>query len=103
MRSCRTRNMRKSWAKREEGQAIVEFAFIMVPFFLLFLLATDGGLFFYGFVTAAQAVREGARCGAVGGSEQHVKDRVSADFVGASPTVVVTYSPTVGAGIGDLI
>ena len=99
--------MRKHWTKREDGQAIVEFAFIMVPFFLLFLLAIDGGLFFYGYVTAAHAVREGARCGAVGGSDTNVNNRVSADFTGASPTVVVTRDlvpPHTGVpGIGDRI
>jgi Flp pilus assembly protein TadG len=83
----------------EDGQAIIEFAFIMVPFFLLFLLAIDGGMFFYGYVTAAHAVREGARCGAVGGSETNVKARVSADFAGASPTVVVTRGSAIGDGI----
>lgn len=96
----------KAVRQGEQGQAVVEFAFIMLPFFLLFLLATDAGLFFYGYINGAQAVREGARCGAVGGSDANVKARVKNDFFGAAPTVSVSRTDSDGdgaVGIGDRI
>ena len=55
------------------GQAIIEFAVISLPLFLVFLIAIDAGAFFYGHVHAENAVREGARCAAVGGSTANVK------------------------------
>ena len=90
----------------ESGQAIVEFAAVMVPLFLLFLLAIDGGLFFYAYVSGAHAVREGARCGVVGGSVANIQARVVADLPGSSPTVTVTRTDSNGDGVigtGDRI
>ncbi len=50
---------------RREGQAAVEFLLIL-PLFLLFLaLLVDLGIFMYEWVSVANAVREGARFGAV--------------------------------------
>ena len=74
---------------------------MMVPLFLLFLLAIDGGLFFYAYVSGAHAVREGARCGVVGGSVANIQTRVAADLPGSSPTVTVTRSGV--KGVGDRI
>jgi Flp pilus assembly protein TadG len=79
----------------------------MVPLFLLFLLAIDGGMFFYSYVTAAHAVREGARCGAVGGSTSAIQTQVTGNFAGGSPIVTVSRtdlsSPPDGIGPGDRI
>ena len=50
---------------REEGQAALEFMLVL-PFFILFiLLVVDFGLMMYEYVSISNAVREGARYGAV--------------------------------------
>jgi len=51
--------------RREEGQATFEFVLIL-PFFILFLLLlVDFGIMMYEYVSVSNAVREGARYGAV--------------------------------------
>ena len=51
--------------RREEGQAAFEFVLIL-PFFILFLLLlVDFGIMMYEYVSVSNAVREGARYGAV--------------------------------------
>ena len=51
--------------RREEGQAAFEFVLIL-PFFVLFLLLLiDFGIMMYEYVSVSNAVREGARYGAV--------------------------------------
>jgi hypothetical protein len=51
--------------RREEGQATFEFVLIL-PFFILFLLLlVDLGIMMYEYVSVSNAVREGARYGAV--------------------------------------
>ena len=51
--------------RREEGQATFEFVLIL-PFFILFLLLLiDFGIMMYEYVSVSNAVREGARYGAV--------------------------------------
>ena len=51
--------------RREEGQATFEFVLIL-PFFVFFLLLLiDFGIMMYEYVSVANAVREGARYGAV--------------------------------------
>jgi hypothetical protein len=51
--------------RREEGQAAFEFVLIL-PFFVLFLLLlVDFGIMMYEYVSVSNAVREGARYGAV--------------------------------------
>ena len=84
---------------REAGQAIIEFAVISIPLLLVFMLAIDAGLFFYGHISAANAVREGARCAAVGGATANVQARGADGFPGASPTVSV--SDRSGIAVGD--
>jgi hypothetical protein len=69
--------------RREEGQAAFEFVLIL-PFFVFFiLLLIDFGIMMYEYVSVANAVREGARYGAVncpgsssGCSVQLIQDRV---------------------------
>lgn len=51
--------------RREEGQAAFEFVLVL-PFFVLFLLLlVDFGIMMYEYVSVSNAVREGARYGAV--------------------------------------
>lgn len=51
--------------RRNSGQVVFEFV-LMIPFYVLFLLLlVDFGLLMYGYVSAANAAREGARFAAV--------------------------------------
>jgi Flp pilus assembly protein TadG len=89
----------------EAGQAILEFA-LAVPFLMMFVFfIIDAGLFGYSYVSATNAVREGARCAAVGGTNAAVSTRVTDSSGGlkAVPTVAANlYSPspaTVGGSV----
>lgn len=74
----------------ETGQAILEFALAM-PFLLAFVFfIVDCGLFAFSYVSLTNAVREGARCAAVGGTQGAVSARVTTTYGG-------TGSPAVGA------
>ena len=60
----------------EKGQALVEFA-LLVPIFLILLFAiVDFGMGFHSWITVTNSAREGARLGAVAGTEQQIIDRV---------------------------
>ncbi|MCH7522207.1 MAG: pilus assembly protein [Chloroflexi bacterium] len=60
----------------EKGQALVEFA-LLVPIFLMLLFAiVDFGMGFHSWITVTNSAREGARLGAVAGTEQQIIDRV---------------------------
>jgi Flp pilus assembly protein TadG len=91
--------------RRDAGQAILEFAMV-IPILLAFIFfIIDCGLFGYSYVSATNAVREGARCAAVGGTDAAVATRVSDTSGGlaAVPTVATNvYSPspaTVGGSV----
>ena len=59
----------------EKGQALVEFA-LLVPIFLILLFAiVDFGMGFHSWITVTNSAREGARLGAVAGTEQQIIDR----------------------------
>ncbi len=81
----------------EKGQAILEFA-LATPFLMMFIFfIIDCGLFGYSYVSATNAVREGARCAAVGGTNAAVAQRVNdaSGGLGTSPTVTANvYSPS---------
>jgi Flp pilus assembly protein TadG len=94
---------------REKGQAIIEFALAM-PFLLMFIFfIVDLALFGYSYISVTNAVREGARCGAVGATDDTIVQRVEdtsgglanfsgatiperEDFVGGNITVQGDYS-----------
>lgn len=82
--------------RAERGQAILEFA-LATPFLMAFIFfIIDCGLFAYSYVAATNAVREGARCAAVGGTNAAVSARIVDTSGGLSdaPTVAAnTYSP----------
>ncbi len=84
--------------RREDGAAAIELALLMPTILFLLFLIMDMGLFFFDYVSAANAVREGARCGAVGHADADVIDRVTstAGFADAAVTVDRT-----GGQIGD--
>ncbi len=86
--------------KSEKGQAVLEMA-LAVPFLLTFLfLIADMALLGYSYISVANAVREGARCGAVGGTDAAIAARVEATSGGLANFEGVT-SIARGPAIGD--
>ena len=83
---------RRAYVCKESGQAVVEFALIM-PLLLLFILFIfDAGFFGFTYVSATNAVREGARCAAVGGNASAVASRVRTASGGLNSTTVTSIS-----------
>ncbi len=70
------------WRKRhrprngEKGQSLVEFAMVLPIFIMLVFAIIDFGAALFNDVTLNNAVREGARRGAVQASEDDIKARV---------------------------
>jgi Flp pilus assembly protein TadG len=86
--------------KHDQGQAVVEFA-LALPFLLAFIFfIVDAGFFAYSYISVTNAVREGARCGAVGGTDAAVAARVTATSGGLTDVVTVDV-PVRGPNIGD--
>ena len=89
---------------KEHGQAILEFA-LAIPFLLAFILfIVDCGLFAFSYVSLTNAVREGARCAAVGGTQAAVSSRVTTTYGGTGSPSVGTLSyqpgtPTLGGSV----
>ena len=62
--------------KREDGQALVEFA-LVIPIFLLVLFAiVDFGMAFHAWITVTNSAREGARIGSVHAPAATIEQRV---------------------------
>lgn len=85
---------------RQNGQAIIEFALIMPFIMAFFFIIVDIGFFAYSYISVANAVREGARCAAVGGTDGAVVTRVTNTTGGLTNTVTVD-APARGALIGS--
>ncbi len=51
--------------RREEGQSALEFVLVLPVFIIAFLMVVDLGILMYQYVSVSNAVREGARFGAV--------------------------------------
>ncbi len=60
------------WLRSQRGQAVVEFALILPILLLLVFGIIEFGRIFYSYLEVTQAAREGARLGAVGGSDQEI-------------------------------
>ena len=92
--------LRKLLRKDEEGLAILELALIM-PLVLIFIFfIMEMGLLFFDYVSASNAVREGARCGAVGYDDAAVTQRVK-DVAVFPDDMTVALSDRTDAGIGE--
>ena len=84
----------------EHGQSAVEFA-LAAPFLIAFILfIADVGFLGFNYVSAANSVREGARCAAVGGTQNAVATRVVMTAGNLSATVAVTPVAYSGPNIG---
>jgi len=87
------RLVRKEEKRGERGQAVAEFALIVPIFLLLVFAIVDFGMGFHAWITVTNAAREGARLGAVGGTQTEVEDQVydtSASLDADQMTVLVT-------------
>lgn len=105
------RNIKSRW-KREEGQALVEFA-LAIPVFLILLFGiVEFGLLLYNQQVITNASREGARYGivvrsprrTVGEIEQVVSDYAAQNLVtfgAGTPATTVNPDPTSGTAFGD--
>ncbi|HAA89854.1 MAG TPA: pilus assembly protein TadE [Peptococcaceae bacterium] len=58
--------------RSQRGQALAEFALILPLLLLLVFGIIEFGRIFYSYLMVTQAAREGARLGAVGGSDQEI-------------------------------
>ncbi len=94
------RQMRKLLRKDEEGLAILELALIMPLIIVFIFFIAEMGLLFFDYVSASNAVREGARCGAVGYDDAAVVARVEQGAV-FPDDLTVAVSDRTGAGIGE--
>ena len=89
----------------DHGQAILEFALAM-PFLLAFIFfIVDCGFFAFSYVSLTNAVREGARCAAVGGTQAAVSARVTNTYggTGAPTATTVTWDPAPAVIGGSVI
>lgn len=92
----------RTLAKAEEGLAALEMALIFPVVALFVFLTMDMGLFFYDYVGAANSLREGARCGAVGYNDASIQQRVG-NTAGFSDPVTVSVNRTTGQVGGDIV
>lgn len=84
----------------DHGQTVVEFA-LAAPFLIAFILfIADIGFLGFNYVSAANAVREGARCAAVGGTQDAVATRVVKTAGNLSASVATTPVAYSGSTIG---
>lgn len=70
------RFLRKKKLNGERGQSLAEFALIVPIFLILVFSIVDFGMGFHAWITVTNSAREGARLGAVGGSEAQIIERV---------------------------
>ena len=78
---------------KERGQSMVEFVLVLPIFLLLVFSIVDFGMGFHAWLTVTNSAREGARLGAVRGSNAEIVTRVhyTADTLDAADmTVTVT-------------
>ena len=62
--------------QRERGQGMVEFVLVLPIFLLLVFAIVDFGMGFHAWLTVTNSAREGARLGAVRGSQTEIVQRV---------------------------
>ncbi len=92
--------------KREDGQALVEFA-LVIPIFLLVLFAiVDFGMAFHAWITVTNSAREGARIGSVHAPAATIEQRVrdTADTLDqGNLSVTVTNADDQGGQPGESV
>jgi len=80
--------------RSERGQAVLEFA-LALPFLIAFIMfITDAGFFAYSYISVTNAVREGARCAAVGRGDTEIAKQVRATSGGLAIPGTISVSPS---------
>ena len=83
------KRLKALWKQEERGQAIVEFAFVGMIFFMLVFGAMDVGRAVWNYNTLAQATREGARFAVVHGNRCDSEAACTAADLAAVEAVVL--------------
>ena len=91
--------MREIRAKRERGQALVEFAMVLPVLILLVVGMMQFGLLFHEFLLVTHAAREGARVATLGGSDAEIVAAVNAAAASPSDTDIMPASRVRGAQV----
>lgn len=81
---------RKIGARRNEGQAMVEFAIVLPVLLLLVLAIAQFGITFHNYLTLADAVRATARQAAVARELEDREGRIDARMLAASASLEVS-------------
>ncbi|MGB2695480.1 MAG: TadE/TadG family type IV pilus assembly protein [Dehalococcoidia bacterium] len=90
----------------ERGQALVEFAFVSIIFFILVFGIIDFGLGLHSWITVTNASREGARLGAVHATQGEIVTQVQNSAKNLDPTdltITVTNADPNSDHIGEPI
>ena len=104
IRSMSQRPNGRAGVRGERGQALVEFSLVSLVFFFLIFGVIDFGMGLHSWITITSAAREGARLGAVHGTEAEIITRVqdAADNLDQSDlTVTVTNADPEGDSAGE--
>lgn len=86
-------------AKREQGQALVEFAMVLPILVLLVVGMMQFGLLFHEYLLVNHAAREGARVATLGGSDAEIVAAVNTAAASASDTTIVPSARVRGAQV----
>lgn len=84
------KGLRRRYGRGERGQSLVEFVLVLPVFLLLLFAIIDFGMGFHAWLTVTNSAREGARLGAVGGTQTQIIQRVrdTADTLNQSKLTV---------------
>ncbi len=96
--------------KREDGQAMVEFALILPIFLLILCGIIDFGWLFYNQLSLNNACREGARYAVVNTADNadtqaiinHIENTTTTVFANDGVDITVTYSSPADPTSGDI-
>lgn len=83
------KRLKALWKNQESGQAVVEFAFVGIIFFIVVFGTIDVGRAVWNYNTLAQATREGARFAVVHGERCDATAGCSAADLAAVEAVVI--------------
>ena len=86
-------------SKREQGQALVEFAMVLPILVLLVVGMMQFGLLFHEYLLVNHAAREGARVATLGGSDAEIVAAVNTAAASASNTTIVPSARVRGAQV----
>lgn len=86
-------------SKREQGQALVEFAMVLPILVLLVVGMMQFGLLFHEYLLVNHAAREGARVATLGGSDAEIVAAVNTAAASASDTTIVPSARVRGAQV----